>query len=313
VSDKASPQEGVTTKPSLPATAARYAAIVFGAIAGSALLRLLLHRVLAMPGDVQLRGPIILASLLGFFWFALGFLVFARSSARRIDFPRARTPSPTGTRTVFRTITLALVVACLMAMTAWVGLYLNDQIFYSRSLPWISPLITVQEYGSGKASQMFPCQAEGFDTGCEAYKWIPAFLIANGLCYFPVALLSLFSWRLSDTVRKTVRTGVQGFARWSVGAVTVGLVALQIMHGLNRDTHDSLYPHPGIAHWHFGAWELVNDITGTLVTVAGLSFPFYFYLALRRADGLLEARTRLAAATSLAATLLVALMLGDVY
>jgi hypothetical protein len=313
VSDKASPQEGVTTKPSLPATAARYAAIVFGAIAGSALLRLLLHRVLAMPGDVQLRGPIILASLLGFFWFALGFLVFARSSARRIDFPRARTPSPTGTRTVFRTITLALVVACLMAMTAWVGLYLNDQIFYSRSLPWIAPLITVQGYGSGKASQMFPCQAEGFDTGCEAYKWIPAFLIANGLCYFPVALLSLFSWRLSDTVRKTVRTGVQGFARWSVGAVTVGLVALQIMHGLNRDTHDSLYPHPGIAHWHFGAWELVNDITGTLVTVAGLSFPFYFYLALRRADGLLEARTRLAAATSLAATLLVALMLGDVY
>lgn len=313
MSDNASPQEGVTTKPSLPATAARYAAIVFGAIAGSALLRLLLHRVLAMPGDVQLRGPIILASLLGFFWFALGFLVLARSSARGIDFPRARTPSPTGTRTVFRAITLALVVACVMAITAWVGLYLNDQIFYSRSLPWIAPLITVQEYGSGKASQMFPCQAEGFDAGCEAYKWIPAFLIANGLCYFPFALLSLFSWRLSDTVRKTVRTGVQGFARWSVGAVTVGLVALQIMHGLNRDTQDSLYPHPGIAHWHFGAWELVNDITGTLVTVAGLSFPFYFYLALRRADGVLEARTRLAAATSLAATLLVALMLGDVY
>jgi len=129
---------------------------------------------------------------------------------------------------------------------------------------------------------MFPCKAEGFDTGCEAYKSIPAFLIANGLCYFAFALVSLFSWRLSDTVRKTVRAGAQAFARWSVVAVTVGLVAVQIMHGLNRDTHDSLYPHPGIAHWHFGAWELVNDITGTLITVAGLSFPFYFYLALRR-------------------------------
>lgn len=303
----------VATKPSLPATAARYAAIVFAAIAGSALLRLLLHRVLAMPSDVQLRGPIILASVLGLFWFALGFLVLARASSSGVGFPQERNPSPTGTRTVLRTITLALFIACVIAITAWVGLYLNDEIFESRSLPWIAPLITVQRYGFGKASQMFPCQAEGFDTGCEAYKWIPTFLIANSLCYFPFVLLGLFSSQLSDTFRKTVRAGAHAFARCSVVAITVGLVVLQVMHGLNLVTNDSLYPHPGIGHWHFGAWEQVSDITGTLITLAGLALPFYFYRAIRRANGLPEARTRLAQATSLAATLLAALILGDVY
>jgi hypothetical protein len=67
VSNDASPKDEVTTKQSLLATAIRYTAIIFAAIAGSALLRLLLHRVLAMPSDVQLRGPVILASILGFF------------------------------------------------------------------------------------------------------------------------------------------------------------------------------------------------------------------------------------------------------
>jgi len=313
VSNDASPKDEVTTKQSLFAAATRYAAIVFAAIAGSALLRLLLHRVLAMPSDVQLRGPIILAAILGLFWFAVGFLVLARSSSSGVGFPQERNPSPTGTRTVLRTVTLALVIACVVAITAWVGLYVNDEIFESRSLPWIAPLITMQEYGFGKASQMFPCQAEGFDTGCEAYKWMPTFLIANSLVYFPFVLLGLFSCRLSDRVRKSVRAGAHAFALWGVVTVAVGLVALQVMHGLSLDTHDSLYPHPGIGHWHFGLWEQINDITGTLITAAGLWFPFCLYRLVRRAHGFADVRTRLAAATSVAAALLVALMLGDVY
>jgi hypothetical protein len=313
VSDNASPQEGVTTKPSLPATAARYAAIVLAAIIGSAAFRLLLHRILAMPQDEQLRGPIILAFVLGLFWFALASLVLARSSSTGVGFPQWLNPSPTGTRTVLRTITLALVVACVIAVTAWVGLYLNDEIFESRSLPWIAPLITMQTYGFEKASQMFPCHAEGSDTGCEASKWIPTFLMANGLAYFPLVLIGLLSSQHSDAVRKAARAGAGLFARWCAVIVTAGLVALQVMHGLNLDTNDSLYPHPGIGHWHFGAWEQVSDITGTLISLAGLALPFWLYRAIRRTNGVPESRTRLAAATSLAATLLVALMLGDVY
>lgn len=294
------------------AMAGRYAAAVFGAVIGSAILRVLLHRLLPIPRDAQLRGPVILASMLGVLWFALAFLVL-RLSSNRVGSPRSRNSSLTGTATVFRTIIFAFVIACVIAITAWVGLYLSDGIFYSRSLPWIAPLITLQEYGFVKAGRMFPCRAEGFDTGCEAYKWIPAFLLANGLSYFPFALLGLFSLRFSDVVHKAARAGARACVRSSVVAVTAGLVALQIMNGLNLDTYDSLYPSSGVAHWHLGAWELINDLTGTLILVAGLSLPFYLYRAIRRANGLAEARTRMAEATSLASTLLVALMLGNVH
>ena len=110
-----------------------------------------------------------------------------------------------------------------------------------------------------------------------------------------------------------MQTGAHLFLRWCLVAAGTGLVALQVMHGVNLDTHDSLYPHPGIGHWHFGVWEQVNDITGTLIVVAGLSLPFYLYRVLRRVHGLAEVRIRLAEATSLSATILVALILGDVY
>jgi hypothetical protein len=266
-----------------------------------------------MPRDVQLRGLIILASVLGLFWFALAFLVLARSRASGVGSPESRNPSPTGTRTLLKTIALALVIACVIAITAWVGLYLNDEIFESRSLPWIAPLITMQEYGFWKASQMFPCQAEGFNTGCEPYKWIPTFLMANTLVYFPFVLIGLLSFQHSVAVRKTVRAGAGFLAHWCAVVVTAGFVALQVMHGLNLDTNDSLYLHPGIGHWHFGAWEQVSDITGTLITVAGLSLPFYLYRAIRRANSLPAVRTRLADATSLVAMLLVALILGNVF
>lgn len=313
MSNNDSARDDLLAQQSRAAPAGWYAAAVFGAVVGSAILRVVLHRIFPIPRDGHLRGPVVLALVLGLLWFALAFLVLARSSPGGVGSTKSRSPSPSETRTVLRTIIFAFVVACVIAITAWVGLYLTDTIFYSRSLPWIAPLITVQDYGFGKASQMFPCQAEGFDTGCEAYKWIPTFLIANSFSYFCFVLLGLFSWRHSEAVRRIVRAGAHAVVHWSVGAVTAGLVALQVMHGLNRDTHDSLYPHPGIAHWHFGVWEQINDLTGTLITVAGLSLPVYLYRAFRRTHSLAEARTRMAEATSLLVTLLVALILGDVY
>jgi hypothetical protein len=313
VNDNRSAKDGATTNQSLPGTAARYAAVVFAATIGSAAFRLLLHRILALSRDEQSWGPIILAFLLGLFWFALTFLVLARSNSSAVGSPPWLNPSPTGTRAVLRTITVALVIGCVIAVTAWVGLYLNDEIFESRSLSRIAPLITVQTYGFEKASQMFPCQAEGSDAGCEASKWIPTFLMANSLAYFPFVLIGLLSSQHSDAVRRAARAGAGFFARWCAVVVTAGLIALQVMHGLNLDTHDSLYPHPGIGRWHFGAWEQVSDITGTLITLAGLWLPFYLYRAIRRSNGVPEARTRLAGARSLVATLVVTLILGDVY
>jgi len=287
--------------------AAGYAAVVFGVTAGSAVLRLVLHRVLAMPPDDRLAGPIILAALLGLLWFVLALVALARSNTPAQD------QVASGTKPIWRTIAIAAVMASVLAISAWMALYLNDEIFYSRSLPLIAPLITLQSYGFGKASQLFPCQAEGFDTGCEAYKRIPAFLVSNSLVYFPFVLVGLFSLQSSETMRKALRSAARYFARWSAPVVGAGLLTLQVMHALNLATYDSLYPHPGIAHWHFGVWEQVNDITGTVIVIAGLLFPFYLCRIFRRPRSQDDVRSRIAEATSLAATMLLALMLGNVY
>ena len=287
--------------------AAGYAAVVFGVTAGSAVLRLVLHRVLAMPRDDRLAGLIILAALLGLLWFVLALVSLLRSNFRGQD-QRA-----TGIKRIWRTIAIAAVITSVLAISAWMALYLNDEIFYSRSLPWIAPLITLQTYGFGKASRLFPCQAEGFDTGCEAYKWIPAFLVSNSLGYFPFVLVGVFSFQRSETIRKASRSAARYFARWSAPVVGAGLLTLQVMHALNLATYDSLYPHPGIAHWHFGVWEQVNDITGTVIVIAGLLFPFYLCRIFRRPRSQDDVRSRIAEATSLAATMLLALMLGNVY
>jgi hypothetical protein len=313
VSGNNSAIEEIPAKGSRLAIAARYALVIFGAAAGSAIPKLLVHRAFATPANYRLGGPIVLASTAGLFWFALSFVALARASSGNATSPQGQNRPPARTRTVLRTIPQALAIAGVLSISAWTGLVLNDEIFESRSLPWIAPLITVQDFGFAEASRMFPCQIEGADTGCEAYKWLPTFLAANSLFYFSLVLITMLSCQHWGGIRTTMQSGSRLFARWCIVVVTTGLVALQIMHGLNLDTQDSLYPNPGIGHWHFGAWEQINDITGTLITISGLSLPFYLYRVIRRAPGVVEVRSRLAEATSVAATMLVALTLGNVY
>ena len=43
--------------------------------------------------------------------------------------------------------------------------------------------------GFAQASRMFPCRAEGFDTGCEWYKTLPTFVAANAAAYLSVAFV----------------------------------------------------------------------------------------------------------------------------
>jgi hypothetical protein len=93
----------------------------------------------------------------------------------------------------------------------------------------------------------------------------------------------------------------------------VGLCALMVMHKLHLDTHDSLFPHPGVAHWHLGVWELLNDFTGTVIVMAGLLLPFYLYRAFRKSGGLNAAHRWLSDLMALTVVMLAALMLGYVY
>lgn len=198
MSSNTSANEAIPAKHSRVAVAARYAAVIFGAIAGSWFLKLLLRRIFAMPPDDRLAGPLILALIAALFWFVVSFLALMRAGSGNAASRQEHNSSPTRTRTVLRTITHALVVAILLAISAWTGLFLNDEILESRSLPWIAPLITVQYYGFAKASRMFPCQIEGADTGCEAYKWIPTFLATNSLFYFPFVLIMVFCYQHSE-------------------------------------------------------------------------------------------------------------------
>jgi hypothetical protein len=184
--------------------ALHYAAVVSAAVIGSVVVRNLLPRLLSRPVDGRFVGPVILATILGLFWFGLAFFSI-RHCGQRQNSPEVKEAS-TKNRAL-RTVFTAVVSASVLAIAAWTGLYLNDEILESRMVPWIQPLITIQLYGIGEASRMFPCQAEEFDRGCEPHKTIPTLLLTNAVVYLPFALVGVISFQRSSTLRKLLRAG----------------------------------------------------------------------------------------------------------
>jgi hypothetical protein len=294
--------------------AGRYAVVIASSILGMTILRLILDRVLSAETGNWI-GSVILAAVCGLLWFALTFFCLLRALRGDGENSLAVASSADAKQAggFLSTLTSAAGIACVLSLTAWLALDWNDAIFYSRSLPWIAPLITVQHSGFVAASRLYPCQAEGSNTGCEPYKWIPTFLIANALAYFPFVFGGVLWYRLSKAARTNLQSVALQAVRWAAPVVVIGLCALLVMHKLNLDTHDSLFPHPGIAHWHLGVWELLNDITGTVIVLAGLLLPFCFYRAFRKNGGLSVTRSRLSELTALTIVMLAALMLGNVY
>ncbi len=67
-----------------------------------------------------------------------------------------------------RTVALSVAIGTALAIMLWFDLEESDAIFQSRLLPWVLPLIYLQDIGFRLAARLFPCQMEGFDTGCEA-------------------------------------------------------------------------------------------------------------------------------------------------
>lgn len=86
-----------------------------------------------------------------------------------------------------RNIVLSIASGIATAVLLWLSLEASDAIFQSRLLPWVLPLIYLQDAGFSVAAHFFPCQKEGFDSGCEMYKTIPAFLGTNALLYSTVS------------------------------------------------------------------------------------------------------------------------------
>jgi hypothetical protein len=94
-----------------------------------------------------------------------------------------------------RMAALSIILGIALAVMLWLSLDVSDEIFQSRLLPWIPSLIYAQEAGFRVAARLFPCQKEGFDTGCEAYKTIPAFVASNALVYAAIFLPIVHLWQ----------------------------------------------------------------------------------------------------------------------
>lgn len=298
----------------ITAIASRYAAVIFATALGAAVFRAIVNRLFSAPLDRQLLGSFLFAAILGILWFTFALTCVFRTMRQENRSARQNEPGnrASGWKSLARVLLLSFGIAFVLSLTASLALELNDEILESRELPWIMPLITVQHYGFSAASRLFPCRAEGSDTGCEAYKKMPAFLAANTFAYFPFVLCVALCSRFVERFGPLVQTGARRFVRWSVPLAVLGLWALLVLNRLGLATYNTLYP-TGDSHRHFGSWELVNDVTGTLIVAGGLFLPFYFYRAFRKSESLLEKRRTLLDLTSLAAMMVVALVLGDAH
>jgi len=288
-----------------------FAALLFGVGLGAVGIRFAFDLAFASRGDHRYLGSVVFNAIVALTWFLSCFFFLSRFRSK--TFQRQQESDRNLWSAAVHTIASAICISAVLSICLWGAVSLSDEIFESRLLPWISPLITFQSYGIGKASGLFPCRMEDSDLGCEAYKFIPTMLGANVLMYFPFILSGAFAYRRSNRIRGLMVPGANLAVRVMPMSVAVGLVALLLMHDLGLDTHHSLYPGEGFGHWHFGLWELVDDATGTLIVIAGMLFPFYSYRACRCSDSREGTKNRTLDLTVLVMALLLALMLGNIY
>jgi len=171
---------------------------------------------------------------------------------------------------VWHAVAVAPVAALLLAATAWFAITANDEIFFSRLLPWIGPLIWFQDVGFHVASRLFPCRMEGSNLGCEAYKWLPAFLLSNAAAYFPFVLLGTFVYFRSAQAKATAETFLRGLIKWGTLLAGTGL-ALRLT--VYRLVPEASFP----AHdWDIPRfmWAAADQVTGVLCLMLLLVVPF---------------------------------------
>lgn len=300
------------TQPSIPSIAARDAFLVTGAVLGMGIFRIVLQRVFVIRRDATVVPLLLVAVAFGIGWFIFAFLCLrwaARSKLRRNPNTSATIRSVHFVRTLWTSATIALV----LALCAWFALWLNDEIFYSRLLPWIPALIKIQMAGFITASRLYPCQIEGSSLGCEWYKWIPSFLVANALAYFPFVFIAVACYVNLERGKAALLTLAQRFIRWSVAISIAGLCALQIMHYLRFEIWDLQHSPASTWHWQSNLWSLVKIVTGTIIVICGLLLPFYSYRVLRNSRTWSEPAFRLRELTLLTIVMLSAMSLGNVY
>lgn len=289
--------------------AVQCSAVIAGTIIAANCFRVGLNRIFAIQSSRLWLAQTITISLIGaVLWFLLtlgmgsrGSIAIGRDSGVSAEADRGRRFA--------RTFALSAGIALLFAFSAWLALDANDNLFYSRLLPWIPPLIWFQEVGFRTASRLFPCRYEGFDTGCEAYKWLPTFVFSNAITYFPFILAVVFVGRHRQRTESIMREITATFLRWGgvVGAVL--LCFRLVLHRLHPEISSPIGP-GGLPRM---AWLALEWITGSICLAFVLSIPLVFYGAIRAVWSKAPVSQRLIELTRVVAFLIAALVLGNLY
>jgi hypothetical protein len=292
----------------------RYSLIVAAATLAVALFRFEMNRIFAGSQNPTWYLSLVRAPIFGLEWFILISVFtmvslrdgepFVRSDSVHEDASYARKANSTG-----RLVGISAVVAFVLALSACLALDFSDSIFQSRLLPWTVPLIELQKVGFVQAARMFPCRAEGFDTGCEWYKTLPTFVAANAAACLPVALVSVYSYRRSERLRTAIQRSLHSFVRWGAGFAIVGLCLRLFVAKWWPGIDMAL----GRDHAGRILWIAIGDLTGIVGLVLFSAMPFYIYQGLRAARNVTETRKYLADFTWMASLYVCSLILGNVY
>jgi hypothetical protein len=156
---------------------------------------------------------------------------------------------------------------------------------------------------------MFPCRAEGFDTGCEWYKTLPTFVAANAAACLSIAFVGVYLYRRSPRLKTVLQRGLHSVVRWGACSAIVGLCLRLFVAKWWSGVSTPL----GQGHVGRMLWVALDGLTGIIVLVLFLAVPFYMYQGLRVTRGVIETRRYLADFTWMASLYVCSLILGSVY
>jgi hypothetical protein len=257
--------------------AARYAAAVAVTSIAAQAFREAMDRIAYGEWSGGIAARFALSSIsTGLIWLIF-VLIILKVGVHRTDTPTSVSDRSDHSPRSIEDVKSAALIAAVLAITASFALTANDEIFYSRLLPWIHPLIWVQEVGFRVASRLFPCRMEGSSLGCEDYKSLPAFLISNTVAYLPFLLAGRLVYRRFPRVRRRMAHIFHSFIRCGSVSCFIGLSFWLLLKTLAPEL--SLPTHA----WDIAraGWNLLNETTGALALTLALLTPFCLFNTFR--------------------------------
>lgn len=126
---------------------------------------------------------------------------------------------------MLRVIGVSALVAVILSILLLFSLEFGVSFLWRFGEPLIvSVTRELQEPGISASSRTFPCQKEGFDTGCEAYKRFPLLLTVNAIVYFPFLVFLGYALTLGGMTRRYPRVFKRTSLVTGLLVCTIGLL-----------------------------------------------------------------------------------------